>query len=226
MLQWEKAITTVVIAGATVGALALAFYGPFWIGHSIQDIRNSFASPPSALGAENSILRSILAWSHDHSVAAHTLQSRLIYIFSIRKVWDAINIALLAITGSLGAIWLWRSPTTRVFTLAALAAMGVLLLVTPWFYSWYLTWLVGLAAVALPVRESRIGSALLASALAFSASAFLTYLFLLGYPPFGIWTGLVCLTTITPPLLAFLVTYLLWQPATILRHSTAGNVDL
>jgi len=226
MLQWEKAITTVVIAGATAGALALAFYGPFWIGHSIQDIRNSFTSPPSALGAENSILRSILAWSHDHSIPAHTLESRLIYIFSIRKVWDALNIALLAITGSLGAIWLWRSPTTRVFTLAALATLGVLLLVTPWFYSWYVTWLVGLAAVALPVRESRIGSALLASALAFSASAFLTYLFLSGYPPFGIWTGLVCLTTITPPLLAFLVTYLLWQPATILRHSTTGNVHL
>ena len=212
-LQWEKAIVAVAIAGATAGALALAFYGPFWIGHSVSEIRNSFTSPPSALGSENSILRSILTWSCDHSVPAHTLQSKLIYIFSNRKVWDALNIVLLAIVGLLGALWMWRSPTTRTFTFSALAALGVLLIVTPWFFSWYVTWLVGLAAVALPVRQSRIGCALLVSTLAFSASAFLTYLFLSGYPPFGIWTGLVCLTTITPPLLAFLITYLLWQPA-------------
>jgi hypothetical protein len=223
-LQWEKAIIAVVIAGAAAGALALTFYGPFWIGHSISEIRNSFTSPPSAQGAENSILRSILAWVHDHGMPAQTLESKLISIFSIRKVWDALNIVLLAIVGLLGALWMWRSPTTRTFTLSALAAMGVLLIVTPWFFSWYVTWLVGLAAVALPVRQSRIGCALLVSALAFSASAFLTYLFLSGYPPFGIWTGLVCLTTITPPLLAFYITYLLWQPANNMHLSASGNV--
>jgi Dolichyl-phosphate-mannose-protein mannosyltransferase len=212
-LQWKKTIIAVFIAGATAGALALAFYGPFWIGHSVSAIRNSFTSPPSAVGSENSILRSILTWNRDHSIPAQTLQSKLIYIFSNRKVWDALNFVLLAIVGLRSALWMWRSPTTRTFTLSALAALGVLLIVTPWFFSWYITWLVGLAAVALPVRQSRIGCALLVSTLAFSASAFLTYLFLSGYPPFGIWTGLVCLTTITPPLLAFLITYLFWQPA-------------
>ena len=225
-LQWEKAITAVVIAGAAAAVLALAFYGPFWIGHSIAAIRNSFTTPPSAVGSENSILRSIQAWSHNHSVAAQSLGSTLIHIFSNRKVWDALNIVLVAIVGLFGALWMWRSPTTRTFTLAALAALGVLLIVTPWFFSWYVTWLVGLAAVALPVRESRAGCALLASALAFSASAFFTYLFLSGYPPFGIWTGLICLTTITPPLLAFLITYLLWQPAKHVHLSAAKNVDV
>lgn len=225
-LQWRKTIVAVAIAGATAGALALAFYGPFWIGHSVSEIRYSFTSPPSSLGAENSILRSILAWSHDHSVSAHSLQSKLIYIFSNRKVWDALNIVLLAIVGLLSALCMWRSPKTRIFIISALAALGVLLIVTPWFFSWYVTWLVGLAAVALPVRQSRIGCALLVSTLAFSASAFLTYLFLLGYPPFGIWTGLVCLTTITPPLLAFLITYLLWQPANDMHLSASENVHL
>ncbi len=212
-LQWKKTIIALIIAGAVAGALALAFYGSFWIGHSVSAIRNSFTSPPSAVGSENSILRSILTWNRDHSVPAHTLQSKLLYIFSNRKVWDALTIVLLAIVGVWGALWMWRSPTTRAFTLSALAALGVLLIVTPWFFSWYVTWLVGLAAVSLPVRQSRIGCALLVSTLAFSASAFMTYLFLSGYPPFGIWTGLVCLTTITPPLLAFFITYLFWQPA-------------
>lgn len=225
-LQWNKTIIALIIAGAMAGALVLAFYGPFWIGHSLSEIRTSFTSPPSAVGSENSILRSILTWGRDHHVPANTLQSKLLYIFSNRKVWDALNIVLLVIVGLLGALWMWRSPTTRVFTFSALAALGVLLIVTPWFFSWYVTWLIGLAAVALPARQSRIGCALLASALTFSASAFLTYLFLSGYPPFGIWTGLVCLTTITPPLLAFLFTYLFWQPPKDMHLSGSAIVHL
>lgn len=225
-LQWERAFRTVIIAGAAAAALALAFYGPFWIGHSIEDIRNSFTSPPSAQGAENSILRSIQAWIHVYGLPAGTLKGKLLQIFSNRHVWDALNLVLLAAVGLLGALWMWRTPATRVFILSTLAAMGVLLLATPWFFSWYVTWLVGLAAVALPVRQSRVGCALLVSTLAFSASALVTYLYLSGYPPFGIWMGAVCLITITPPLLAFLLTYLLWQPATSLHLSAPENVHL
>lgn len=225
-LQWEKAIIAVVIASMAAGVLALAFYVPFWIGHSISQISNSFTSPPSAQGAENSILRSIDAWIHFHGIPSGTLQGKLLQIFSYRKVWDALNIVLLAAVGLLGALWMWRAPATRVFILASLAAMGVLLIVTPWFFSWYVTWLVGLAAVALPVRQSRVGCALLVSTLTFSASAFLTYLFLSGYAPFGIWIGLVCLITITPPLLAFFVTYLLWQPTTHMHLSAPENVHV
>ena len=225
-LQWKKAIIAVVIASAAAGALALACYGPFWIGHSISAIRDSFTTPPSAQGAENSILRSIQAWIHIHGLPTGTLKSTLLQIFGNRKVWDALNIVLLAAVGLLGALWMWRAPATRVFILSALTAMGVLLIVTPWFFSWYVTWLVGLAAVALPVRQSRIGCALLVSTLAFSVSALLTYLFLSGYPPFGIWTGLVCLTTIIPPLLAFLITYLLWQPPIHVHLSAPENVHV
>ncbi len=210
--DWKPALFAVVVSGITAGVIALAFYGPFWIGHSIHDIQLSFTTPPSALYAENSILRAILAWGHDHSLPAHTLGSKLIQIFSVRKVWDDINIAILGIMCILGAIWMWYAPSIRTFTLAALAALGALLIVTPWFYDWYITWLIGLAAVSLPLSHSRIGRALLAFTLTFSASAFLTYLFKDGYPPFGIWTGLLCLTTIVPPLLAFLIAFLTWHP--------------
>ena len=225
-LQWEKAIRVVIIAVVAVGALALAFYGPFWIGHSISAIRNSFTSPPSAQGAENSILRSIQAWIHVHGLPTGSLKGTLLQIFSNRKVWDALNLLLLAAVGLLGALWMWRTPATRVFILSALAAMGVLLIVTPWFFSWYVTWLVGLVAIALPVRQSRVGCALLVSTLTFSISALLTYLFLSGYPPFGIWMGLVCLITIGPPLLAFLITYLLWQPVIHMHLSASENVHV
>lgn len=225
-LQWEKALAAVIIAGAAAGALALACYGPFWIGHSISSIRNSFTSPPSAQGAENSILRSIQAWIHVYGLPAGTLMGRLLQIFSYRAVWDALNLVLLAAMGLLGALWMWRTQATRVFILSILAAMGVLLIVTPWFYSWYITWLVGLAAVALPVRQSRVGCALLVSTLVFSFSALLTYLFLSGYPPFGIWIGPVCLITITPPLLAFILTYLLRRPAIAMHLSAPENVHV
>ena len=209
--HWKPALSAAVISGITLGVIALVFYGPFWIGHSIYDIQLSFTTPPSALFAENSILRAILVWGHDHRLPADTMGSILIQIFSIRKIWDDINIAILGIMCIVGAIWMWHAPSIRTFTLAALAALGALLIVTPWFFDWYITWLIGLAAVSLPLSHSRVGRALLAFTLTFSASAFLTYLFKDGYPPFGIWTGLVCLTTIVPPLLAFLIAFITWH---------------
>jgi hypothetical protein len=210
--RWWSAIDVIVLSAVTACLVALAFYGPFWIHHNLRDILKSFSNPPSALFAENSILRAILAWSHNHSLPAG-LPGKLLSLFSIRKVWDDLNIAVVGLTCIAGVIWLWRSPTLRAFTLASLVALGALLLITPWFYSWYVTWLVGLAAVALPLCGSRAGRALLAFTLAFSASALLTYLYKDGYAPFGIWTGFICLITIAPPLLALLLALLTWRPA-------------
>ncbi len=214
--RWQSAIEIVFLSTVTAGLVTLLFYGPFWIHHHLNDILKSFSDPPSALHAENSILRAILAWSQTHSLPAGTLGARLLSFFSARKVWDDLNIALLGIACIAGVIWLWRSPTLRTFAIASLAALGVLLIVTPWFYSWYLTWLVGLAAVALPLRGSRVGRALLAFTLAFSASSLLTYLFKDGYAPFGIWTGFIALTTILPPLLALLIALVAWRPRRLL----------
>lgn len=220
-LNWERAYFTVIISSVVAAIIALVFYSPFWIGHSFASIRLSFTSPPSSRFGENSIMVAIFHWAYAHNLFSHSLSGTVLSALGSRRLWDIINYVLVGTMCILGALWLWRSTTLRTFLLASLAVMGVLLIATPWFFSWYVTWLVALAAVALPVRESRIGRALLAAALAFSASAFLTYLFLYGYAPFGTWTGLVCLTTITPPLLAFLITYLWWQPAKSLHHSVS-----
>lgn len=217
--NWQPAVLIALTSTATAVVVALIFYSPFWIHHHLHDILNSFSNPPSALFAENSILRAILAWSHAHSLPANTLGSKLLTIFSARKVWDDLNIALLGIACLGGVVWLWRSPSLRTFALASLAALGVLLIVTPWFYSWYITWLVGLAVVALPLRESRAGMAWLAFAVAFSASALLTYLYKDGYPPFGIWSGWVCLTSIVPPIVAWFVCYITWRPPEVLANT-------
>jgi hypothetical protein len=88
-------------------------------------------------------------------------------------------------------------------TLATLAVLGVLLLVTPWFFPWYVTWLVGLAAACLPMRD-RLGRAAIGAALVFSASAFCIYLFR-GFPAIGDWEGFTSLTTVGPPLLTLVI---------------------
>ncbi|HEU0001689.1 MAG TPA: hypothetical protein VFQ36_12350 [Ktedonobacteraceae bacterium] len=220
-LNWERAYFTVIISGVVAAIIALVFYGPFWIGHSFADIHLSFTSPPSSRFGENSIMLAIFHWAYANNLFSHSFSGTVLSALGSRWLWDIITYVLVGTMCIWSALWLWRSTTLRTFLLASLAVMGVLLIVTPWFFSWYVTWLVALVAIVLPVRESRIGRALLAAALAFSASAFLTYLFLYGYAPFGTWTGLVCLTTITPPLLAFLLTYLWWQPAKSLRHSVS-----
>ena len=221
--RWQPALSTGIFAGIISAIVAIVFYGPFWIGHSINAIARSFTSPPSALYAENSILRAVLDWQQVNRLPPNTLGNTLISILANHKTWDDITILALAIVILSASIWMWHAPTLRNFVLSAVAALGALLIVTPWFYSWYVTWLVGLIAVCFPFKDSRIARALLAFTLVFSASAFLTYLFKDGYPPFGTWTGLVFLTTIAPPILAFLPAFFTWKPSSRFSHHVKGG---
>jgi hypothetical protein len=91
---------------------------------------------------------------------------------------------------------------------ATLALLGGLLIVTPWFFPWYILWLISLAVLALPAWRERITVALIGGALTFSGSALFVYLFR-GYAPIGGWIGFTSLTTIGPPLGVFLL-LLLW----------------
>ena len=100
-------------------------------------------------------------------------------------------------------IWVWRTPTTRTLVLAGIAVLGPLLIATTWFYPWYVTWLVGLAAVSLPTSHQRVARALFAFALVFSASARLTYL-IAGQQDLVNWNVISCAATIIPPILTFL----------------------
>ena len=221
--RWVLALLTVMSAFIISAIVAFAFYGPFWIGHSINAIASSFTAPPSALYAENSILRAIPAWWYANSLPPHTIGNTLLSILANHQTWNDISVLALAITILVGAIWMWQAPTIRNFALASVVTMGALLIVTPWFYSWYVTWLVGLMAVCLPLKDSRVGKALLAFTLTFSASAFLTYLFKDGYPPFGPWTGFVFLATIAPPILAYLIVYFTWKPLSRFSHPASGT---
>ena len=211
--SWKQALLVSALAAGVVVLLALAFYGPFWIGHSLSAIHASFSSPPSAQFAENSILRAIGQWSSDNLTAGQRAGNIAVRILSARSTWDNINYAILGLACILGAIALWRSPTLNTLLLASLAALGALLIITPWFYSWYITWIVGLAALVVALRHTRAGRALLAFSLAFSASALLTYLYLPGIPPFGLWSGLVFLVTIAPPITVMLVAIMAWRPS-------------
>ncbi|HET8843677.1 MAG TPA: hypothetical protein VFN35_19600, partial [Ktedonobacteraceae bacterium] len=106
----------------------------------------------------------------------------------------------------------------RTFLLVSLATLSAVLLTTPWFYSWYITWIIGLAAVCLPVRQVRLQTALLALVLTFSFSALLTYPFTEGV--FAPRYYLVSLFTTIPPVCAFLFTLVIWQPG---KYQTTGD---
>ena len=175
-LNWRPALVKVALTGAVSIAIMGAIYAPFWIGHSIHDIVLSFSSPPSAIYSENSIMRAIHEWILIYGLPKqNTVATAILTFFNIRIVWDRISYICLVVTLIVGAIWIWRVPTTRTLVLSALLSLGVLLLVTPWFFSWYIIWLVGLAALCLPSSIDRLGRAMLAFTLTFSATAFVTY---------------------------------------------------
>ena len=201
--RWRHTLLKLLLAVATSALIAFIFYAPFWLGHSFHEIVQSFSSPPSAHNSENSLMRAIFEWIKLHGLPAHASWiSTPLHVLSQREVWDRINYVTLCCILIIGAVWIWRFPTTRTMALAALATLGVLLIVTPWFFAWYVTWLIGLAAICLPAVKDRTGRALLAFALTFSGTAYLTYLFN-GYPPIGGWSGLSWALMMGPPLLVF-----------------------
>ena len=198
-LNWQAALAKVALTGVTCGIIATVFYAPFWLGHSIQSIVASFSSPPSSLLSENSIMRVVHEWILAHGLPSqNSWASALLTFFNLRVVWDRISYICVAATIIVGAIWLWHVPTTRTMILATLLSLGVLLLVTPWFFSWYVIWLVSLAACCLPASIDRLGRALLAFTLTFSFTSFITYAATVSK-----WQPYDWLAMGIPPLLAF-----------------------
>jgi len=166
-------------------------------------------------------MRAILEWNKVHPPSSSTWADKLLQLFSRHTTWSYINFATLIVMLIIGSVWLWRIPTIRTVILATLATLGALLVVTYWFFPWYIIWIVGLAAVCLPIATDRIERALLAFTLTFSASALLVYLFN-GYLSLGGWIGFICLTTIGPPLLAFLIFVLVRR--TTLQSASATSL--
>ncbi len=196
--RWLATLRVVFSAALVSGLLAILLYIPLWFGHTPHDIVGSLGSPPSSRLAFGSILLALqkfLAISHE--------RNSFLAFFSMHSTWNGINALVVVSFFCIGSIWLYRTPTTLTMVRATLALLGALLIVTPWFFPWYVLWLVGLAAVSIPTQHEQVNYALVGSVLVFSASAFLIYLFR-GYPPVGDWVGLVGLTTIGPPLVVLL----------------------
>ena len=206
--RWGIALVAGLLASMVSIAFALVCYAPFWLGHSIQQIAFSFSSQPTENFDFNSFLAAISVWQRAHGLPA------FLALFNSRHTWNVLTVAAIALSVGLGAIWLWRAPTTRTVALAALTTLAAFLLVTPWFTDWYVTWLVVLAAICLPVAHDRLGRSLFVLALTFSASAFLTYyyvsighLLLVLHPNNITWFVLVCFATLGIPLVAFLFSW-------------------
>lgn len=201
-LRWRLALRVLIPALLISAAVTLVFYLPFWLGHSIPAIIASFTAPPSASLAYGSILQALLKWAQLYPTATHG--SALLRVFLLHQTWQTITIIMLVAMMAIGIWWLWQVPTTRTLALASIGVLGMLLIVTCWFFPWYVLWIVGPAVICLPVGQDRVGRAWIAFTLAFTASAHCIYLFAHGYPPVGSWIGFTCLTTIAPPLFALL----------------------
>ncbi|GAC1563378.1 MAG: hypothetical protein PVS3B3_07920 [Ktedonobacteraceae bacterium] len=206
--RWLFMLRVVSCTTLVGGFLALTLYSPLWLGHTLQDIVRSLGSPPSSRLAFGSILLALQRVS-----AASQMGNSVLAFFSLHSIWNSINALVVVSLFCTGGLWLYRTPTTLTMVQATLGLLGALLIVTPWFFPWYVVWLVGLAAISIPTQYSQLQRALVGSTFVFSASALLIYLFR-GYPPVGDWIGFTSLTTIGPPLIVLL--YLLLP-----RKSTA-----
>ncbi|HLX39447.1 MAG TPA: hypothetical protein VKR42_02905, partial [Ktedonobacteraceae bacterium] len=226
--NWHAALLKPICACIVGGLLALAFYIPYWIGHSIWSIIHSFSAPPSSVDIEYSMLSAIKAWITKYGYPTTPWAYTFFKTFSNHSVWNNINFVVITLTILTGMIWLWHNPSVRTLVLATLLTLGSLLIVTPWFFPWYVVWLVALAAIILPYSGNTIGRALTAFALVFSASAYFVYYFA-GYQPIGRWMGLDCLATIVPPMLAFMLVIWLRKsrrlPLPLSRLSVVANKE-
>jgi hypothetical protein len=208
-------LKTIVPAGVISLIVLLGLYEPYWFGFGLKDAIYTFTATPSSTSSYGSMLFATIKWVQAHNYPPQSSWTYpIVYIFSQHKTWSIIDMAALLFTLVTGAILLWRTPTARTLALSMLAMLELILLVTYWFFPWYLTWIVSLAALCIPAR-SRLQRAILVSTLVYSASALSYYLYASTLPPFGAWNWSSCAMTLIPPVLTFIV--LLWLP---LRHTT------
>jgi hypothetical protein len=167
--RWFPPLKILLQGGLVSLGLVICFYAPFYVGHSIQEITSSYTSLPFSNQVWNSILFAITSSSAKNSLLVESLQ------LNQRNSWSILNYGGMILVGAFGAIGLWRKPTLHTLIVALFAVFSVFLLTTTWFFSWYVTWLVGLAAICLPFAPSRFERGLLAFGLTFSCTTLATY---------------------------------------------------
>lgn len=205
-LPWRPALLTTILAGLISAAVALVMYAPYWIGHGIDEIVASFTAPPSTTMSYGSIHRAIIRWVQVYGLPPSNSWFYIpMQVLSSHDTWDRINVVALVLLMIVSMVWLWRKPSTRTLVMASLATLGTLLIVTPWFFSWYIAWVLSLAIACLPVKYDRVGRALVAATFTFSATSLIIYLYHQKKAPFGEWIGFDFLTTIGPPIVVLLI---------------------
>ncbi|GAC1429447.1 MAG: hypothetical protein NVSMB65_02800 [Chloroflexota bacterium] len=198
----RAAVSAAGAAALLAAAVIAACFAPFLEGHGVLAYFHTFATQVSTTRDYNSLLVMMKVWHHLFPLPGAWAA------LATHQLWSIVDGAGVLVSLLGAALWLWRVPTTRTLALGTLGVLGTFLLLTPWFFPWYVTWMVGLAAVALPVAGERRVAALLGLTLAFSATALLTYyslavgwLLLTIRPPQAGWAFAVYPATFGLPLL-------------------------
>ena len=105
--RWRPVLLHLCIVGAVCGLTVLLFYAPFWIGHSIPAIVQSFSAPPSSNTSENSIMRIFVERVKLYGLPPHSSWLyKPVYSLTYRRTWDRINALLLIAMLGIGAVLL------------------------------------------------------------------------------------------------------------------------
>jgi hypothetical protein len=153
--DWRAVALGVGWRAGLVAAAALVVIAPFWAGP--QTFGALLFSPP-AQQLDNSLLESIswpLRWLAQGAVGLSVGQARSVVESTLKLL------ALLAF----GLLWLWEMRRTRTLD-GTLSAWGwalawYALIASGWFWPWYVTWVVAIAAVA-PWERLQVVAQLLA----------------------------------------------------------------
>jgi hypothetical protein len=200
VLKWVApvAVTSVVVI--------LGIYAPYWVGHSTTGIIYSFTSPPSSSSSYGSILYGLIKWMKDHGLSQPGSLKYLVLTTIINhKFWNVIGVVTLVAMLAISTFWLWHAPTARTLVLTIIATLSAVLLVTFWFFPWYLLWIIGLAPLLLPIRYQRIERALFAFVITFTIMGVFYYIYRNNTPPFGSWNVISAVTTFFIPFVVFVI---------------------
>jgi hypothetical protein len=169
--RWRQAVNPVALAAAVSLGIFLLFYAPFWFGHGLPEIMATFIAPPSSQRGVNSLFRIFVEEAKGKSSSTIPWW---IQVFNQRGVWNGINLLAFLLLLGAGTCWLKQRPTVPALGLLMLYVQAGLLIVTPWFYPWYLIELVALLPILLIGTLSRLGRSMFVFVLAISLTSLLT----------------------------------------------------
>jgi hypothetical protein len=208
-IRWGPALLHVAIGGLVFGLLSLLAYLPFWVGHNIHDIIYSFSVPPSSKQSVNSLMSAVVNWQLVHGTPhPGSLLYYPVHILGSRRVWNTFDLVVMIACLLFGMWYAWKASTLRTLFYLSLGTSAAILAITPWFYSWYVIWLVAMLPLLLAFPLNRNGKTLICFVLTLSCTSFATYISpTVLYSP-GAAIMLRYLLIIVPVIVATVLTYI------------------